>query len=51
MGKIIDKATSAIKQAASDKKLPREGKFDQTKGNVKRAVEDTKHSGKAPMKK
>jgi uncharacterized protein YjbJ (UPF0337 family) len=55
MGELIDKAKGKIKQAAGnlagDKKLEREGKVDEAKGNVKGAVEDVKHAVKDAVKK
>jgi uncharacterized protein YjbJ (UPF0337 family) len=55
MGEIIDKVKGKIKQAAGavtgDKKLEREGNVDETKGNVKGAVEDVKHAVKDAVKK
>ena len=54
MGEIIDKAKGKIKQAAGalsgDKNLKREGEVDETKGNVKGAVEDVKHAVKDATK-
>ncbi len=47
MGEIIDKVKGRIKQAvgalAGDKRLKSEGKVDETKGEMKGAVEDVKH--------
>ena len=55
MGEIIDKVKGKIKQAAGalsgDKKLAREGKIDEAKGNVKGAVEEVKHAAKEAAKK
>jgi uncharacterized protein YjbJ (UPF0337 family) len=55
MGELIDKAKGKIKQAAGavsgDKKLEREGKLDEAKGNVKGAVEEAKHAVKEAVKK
>jgi uncharacterized protein YjbJ (UPF0337 family) len=55
MGELIDKAKGKIKQAAGaatgDKKLEREGKLDEAKGNVKGAVEEAKHAIKEAVKK
>jgi uncharacterized protein YjbJ (UPF0337 family) len=55
MGEIIDKVKGKIKQAAGaasgDKKLEREGKLDEAKGNVKGAVEEVKHAVKEAAKK
>ena len=55
MGEIIDKVKGKIKQAAGnlagDKKLVREGKVDEAKGNVKGAVEDLKHAAKSAVRK
>jgi uncharacterized protein YjbJ (UPF0337 family) len=55
MGEIIDKVKGKIKQAAGaasgDKKLEREGKLDEAKGNVKGAVEEVKHAVKEAVKK
>lgn len=55
MGEIIDKAKGKIKQAVGavtgDKKLEREGKIDEVKGDVKGAVEDIKHAVKDAVKK
>jgi uncharacterized protein YjbJ (UPF0337 family) len=54
MGEIIDKVKGKIKQAAGvlagDKKLEREGKVDEAKGEVKGAVEDVKHVVKEAIK-
>ena len=50
MGEIIDKLRGRIKQAAgalaSDKRLKNEGRADETKGEMKGAVEDLKHAVK-----
>ncbi len=50
MGEIIDKVKGRIKQAAGalagDKRLKHEGKVDETKGEMKGAVEDLKHAVK-----
>jgi uncharacterized protein YjbJ (UPF0337 family) len=55
MGEIIDKVKGKIKQVAGaltgDKKLVREGKADEAKGNVKGAVENVKHAVKETMNK
>jgi uncharacterized protein YjbJ (UPF0337 family) len=55
MGEIIDKAKGKIKQAAGilsgDKKLEREGKVDEAKGNVKGAVEEVKQAIKGSAKR
>jgi uncharacterized protein YjbJ (UPF0337 family) len=55
MGEIIDTVKGKIKQAAGalagDKKLEREGKVDQAKGQAKGAVEDVKHAVKVAAKK
>jgi uncharacterized protein YjbJ (UPF0337 family) len=37
--------------ASGDKKLEREGKLDEAKGNVKGAVEEAKHAVKQAVKK
>jgi uncharacterized protein YjbJ (UPF0337 family) len=54
MGELIDKAKGKIKQAVGalggDKSLKREGEVDETKGNVKGAVEDAKHAVKDAVK-
>jgi uncharacterized protein YjbJ (UPF0337 family) len=50
MGEIIDKVKGRIKQAAGalagDKRLKSEGKVDETKGEMKGAVEDVKQAVK-----
>jgi uncharacterized protein YjbJ (UPF0337 family) len=50
MGEIIDKVKGRIKQAAGalagDKRLKHEGKVDETKGEMKGAVEDLKQAVK-----
>jgi Raf kinase inhibitor-like YbhB/YbcL family protein len=55
MGEIIDKVKGKIKQAggalSGDKKLTREGKLDEAKGNAKGAVEDVKHAVKDAVRK
>jgi uncharacterized protein YjbJ (UPF0337 family) len=55
MGEIIDKVKGKIKQAAGsvsgDKKLEREGKVDEAKGQVKGVAEDVKHAVKDALKK
>jgi uncharacterized protein YjbJ (UPF0337 family) len=55
MGEIIDKVKGKIKQAggslAGNKKLEREGKVDEAKGNMKGAVEEVKHAVKNAVKK
>jgi uncharacterized protein YjbJ (UPF0337 family) len=55
MGELIDKVKGKIKQGAGnvsgDKKLEREGKVDEAKGNVKGAVEDLKHAAKSAVRK
>jgi uncharacterized protein YjbJ (UPF0337 family) len=55
MGELIDKTKGKIKQAvgaaSGDKKLVREGKLDEAKGNVKGAVEEAKHAVKEAVKK
>ena len=48
MGEIIDKVKGKIRHAAGaltgDKRLEREGKVDEAKGNAKGVVEDVKHT-------
>ena len=55
MGEVIDKVKGKAKQAAGaatgDKKLERQGKVDEAKGNVKGAVEEVKHAVKQAAKK
>jgi uncharacterized protein YjbJ (UPF0337 family) len=55
MGEIIDKVKGKAKQVAGaaigDKKLERQGKIDEAKGNVKGAVEEVKHAVKQAAKK
>jgi uncharacterized protein YjbJ (UPF0337 family) len=55
MGEIIDKVKGKVKQAAGkmarDKDLEREGKVDETKGDVKGVAEDVKHAVKDAVKK
>jgi uncharacterized protein YjbJ (UPF0337 family) len=55
MGEIIDKVKGKIKQTAGvlagDKKLEREGKVDQAKGEVKGAVANVKHAVKDAARK
>ena len=55
MGEIIDKVKGKAKQAAAavtgNKKLERQGKLDEAKGNVKGAVEDVKHAAKQAVRK
>jgi uncharacterized protein YjbJ (UPF0337 family) len=55
MGEIIDKVKGKIKQAAGvatgNKKLEREGKLDEAKGNVKGAVAQAKRAVKEVVKK
>ena len=55
MGEIIDKVKGKIKQAAGaatgDKKLTRDGKIDEAKGNVKGAFESAKQAVKGAAKK
>jgi uncharacterized protein YjbJ (UPF0337 family) len=55
MGEIMDKVKGKAKQAAGaamgDKKLERQGKVDEAKGNVKGAVEEVKHAVKQAVKK
>jgi uncharacterized protein YjbJ (UPF0337 family) len=50
MGELIDKAKGKIKQAAGalsgDKSLKHEGEIDETKGDVKGAVEGAKQAVK-----
>ena len=54
MGEIIDKVKGKIKRAVGavtgDKKLERDGKIDEVKGDVKGAVEDVKHAVKEAVK-
>ncbi|MBL8787333.1 MAG: CsbD family protein [Deltaproteobacteria bacterium] len=55
MGEIIDKTKGKIKEAAGkltgNKKLEREGKRDQLKGEVKGLVEDVKSAAKDAVRK
>ena len=55
MGEILDKVKGKARQAAGaamgDKKLERQGKVDEAKGNVKGAVEEVKHAVKQAVKK
>jgi uncharacterized protein YjbJ (UPF0337 family) len=55
MGELIDKAKGKIKQAAGglagDKKLEREGKVDEAKGDVKGAVASVKRAVKDAARK
>jgi uncharacterized protein YjbJ (UPF0337 family) len=55
MGEIIDKikgkAERAVGAVIGDKKLERQGKVDEAKGNVKGAVEEVKHAVKQAVKK
>jgi uncharacterized protein YjbJ (UPF0337 family) len=55
MGEIMDKVKGKAKQAVGaamgDKKLERQGKVDEAKGNVKGAVEEVKHAVKQAAKK
>jgi uncharacterized protein YjbJ (UPF0337 family) len=55
MGEIIDKVTGKLKHAAGalagDRKLEREGKANEAKGQVKGAAEEVKHDVKDALKK
>lgn len=55
MGEVIDKAKGRAKQAVGaatgDRKLQRQGKVDEAKGNVEGAVEEVKHAVKQAAKK
>ena len=55
MGEIIDKVKGKLKQAAGvlagDKKLEREGKANEAKGQAKGVVEDVKHDVKDAVTK
>jgi uncharacterized protein YjbJ (UPF0337 family) len=55
MGEVIDKVKGKAKQAVGvatgDKKLERQGRVDEAKGNVKGAMAEVKHSVKQAAKK
>jgi uncharacterized protein YjbJ (UPF0337 family) len=55
MGEINDKVKGKLKQAAGalsgDKKLEREGRLDEAKGNLKGAAENVKQAVKQAVKK
>jgi len=55
MGEVIDKVKGRAKQAVGaatgDKKLERQGKVDEAKGNVKGAVGEVKDAVKQAAKK